>query len=301
MLEVLKKIPLLKPAVRAMRRWLAAAIPDRVKDYWIVRYRYRKRRGRSLSLRRPETLSEKIQWIKLYDHKPIYTELADKYTARRHVEAMIGKQYLVDLYGVYETVGQIDFDALPDAFVLKAVHGSGWNILCPDKNALNREATLATLDGWLHTNYYDHSREWVYKDIPPRIVCEEFLRTEDGRDLADYKLFCLNGEPRIVQVDLDRFHGHRRNLYDTDWNRLPFGIGYPPSPEDVPRPETLEEMLRLARRLSSLALLMRVDFYWHGGRIYFGEMTFYPGNGLETFDPPEYDRVYGAMLTLPGR
>lgn len=264
--------------------------------YAKVRYYYKFRRR--LNLRTPTTFNEKLQWLKLY-HRPLgLSRLVDKYEVREYVRERCGDGLLNDLYGVYRSADEIEFRALPDQFVLRATHGSGWVVLCTSKASLDTTKTRNAIRQWLTTDYYRMWGEWAYKGVEPRVVCERYLGNNDGRALLDYKYYCFHGEPKYVHVDLDRFSDHRRNFYDLQWHRLPFGLGYPQSEADVPKPGGLAEMLSVARALAHDHLFVRVDLYEVNGRIYFGELTFYPGNGLELFTPAEYDFALGDLLHL---
>ena len=271
------------------------------KDACRLRASYQAIFGRALSLENPQALTEKMQWLKLYDRNPSHTMKADKYGVREFVKQAIGEQHLVKLLGVYNRAEEIDFDALPNQFVLKATHGSQMNIICPDKNLLDRKEAVRRLNQWLKINFFGRKKQWVYKDIPPRIVCEEFLEPNTEWGLLDYKIFCFHGKPEFIQVILDRCSGKTSlNNYDTQWNRLPFGEkGYPPTPKDPPPPPCLDEMLRLASLLAKDLLFVRVDFYYHNGKILFGELTFYPDAGMTKFEPAEMDYELGKLLKLP--
>jgi len=278
----------------------ALFLPEGVsKDYWFLKGTYWQHFNRDLSFKNPQTYTEKLQWLKLYDRNPSHTLKADKYAVREFIKNTIGEEHLVKLYGVYEHAEDIDFDVLPDQFVLKANHGSSWNIICPDKNLLDRKKTIETLNKWLKKTYGRNKREWIYTNIPHRIVCEEFLEANTEWGLLDYKIFCFNGKPEFVQVDFDRFGEHKRNFYDPQWKRLPLAMTYSNHAKDAPPPPCLDEMLRLASLLAKNIFHVRVDFYHHHERIIFGEMTFYPEGGHQKFDPAEIDYQWGKLLKLP--
>ena len=293
-LDRLKRVPGLRTAVHSLREGAVRLIPDSV----FTRWTYRQRTGKNLDLRQPTTFNEKIQWIKFNQRDPLLTQLADKYSVRQYVRQAVGEKHLIPLLGVWDKPEDIPFDALPEAFVLKATHGCAWNILCRDRASLDIQEARRLLTHWLSLNYYEVGREWVYKNIPPRIVAEEFLLTPDGSDLKDYKFFCFHGEPRFIQVDVDRHTDHRRSFYDTDWVRMPFTVGYPQARGEVARPENLAEMIEVARAIAAPLRFARVDLYSHGGSTLFGEVTFYPGNGMELFDPPGYDLELGRLLDI---
>ena len=278
----------------------SAAAGEFDKDVFYLKRRYLRRFHRPLSLENPQTFTEKVQWLKFYDRNPSHTMKADKYAVREFVKDMIGEQHLVKLFGVYDRADDIDFDAIPNRFVLKTTHGCRQNILCSDKSLLDHKETISRLNRWLKTTHYTRYREWVYKNIPPRIVCEEFLEANTEWGLLDYKIFCFHGKPSFIQVIYDRLGEMALGNYDTQWNRLPFGEkSYLASPNDAPCPPCLDEMLHLASALAGDTLFVRVDFYYHNEKIIFGELTFYPDGGLAVFDPVEWDDELGKLLELP--
>ena len=260
-----------------------------------------RQRPRWLNLRHPKTFNEKIIWLKMNHRESSATMLADKVLVKDHVARIIGSHYVIPTLGVWDDASHIDFSALPEAFVLKANHGSTWNIICPNRSGLNQEATRRQLNDWLRTNYYDIGKEYQYRHIPPRILCEVFLENSREEPLNDYKIFCFSGKPYCIQVDLDRFTDHHRNFYDINWNYLPFTTLYPLGERRLPRPEALDEMLSIASKLSAGLVFVRIDLYYHRKRVYFGEVTFHHGGGFEPFIPAEYDYELGRQLCLPAR
>ncbi|MEC0344791.1 ATP-grasp fold amidoligase family protein [Peribacillus frigoritolerans] len=256
--------------------------------------------GENLNLNEPVTYNEKLQWLKLNDRNPEYNIYVDKYAVRLYIEQTIGQQYLIPLIAVYDKVEEIDWESLPNKFILKCTHGSGSNVICIDKDKLDKKAAIKKLDKWMKKNWYWFGREWPYLNVKPRIVCEKYMVDESGKELKDYKIFCFNGEPKIIQVDYNRFKGHKRNLYDTDWNYIPASLQYPTdSNVKIKKPEKLNEMLELARTLSKDYPHVRIDFYYINGKIYFGEITFYHGAGLEMFNPEEFGLEMGSWIALP--
>ena len=288
------------PALRAVCRRLSTFLAyHSVADEAFLTKMFQGKMGKPPDLLHPRSFSEKLQWLKLHWREPKAVQCADECEAREFVASRIGASHLIEMYGVYRRAKEIDLDALPKSFVLKATHGSGWNFFCKDKDAVDWQEVFAKVWDWLHTNCYYLGREWAYRDIPPRIICEKYLFTDAGESPWDYKFFCFNGKPAIIQVDLGRFTDHRRNMYDAQWKRMPFTLEYPAAPCEVERPKTLEKMLEIAARLSQGFPFMRVDLYEFGSEVFFGEMTFYPGGGWELFDPPEYDERLGELLQLP--
>jgi len=274
--------------------------PEALRPRRSLERRFRLRTGKPLNLEQPKTLSEKIQWLKLYYHNPILTKLADKYTVRPYVAEKIGEEYLISLIGVYETVSEIDFDKLPEKFILKATHGCGWNIICKNKQHFDIEDAKQKMTRWLNTNFYDTEFEWQYKDMKPRIVCETLLERPDGKDLYDYKIFLFNGVPKFTQVMVGREAGLTALFFNTNWEQIPVLRADLPNETHVsiPKPEQLDKMLVLACQLAPDVPLVRVDFYVHEERIYFGELTFTPNSGTARWNPAQYDLIFGDMLCL---
>lgn len=268
-----------------------------------IRRKFRSELGRDPDLDRPATLNEKILWLNLRHRDPRQVVCSDKIAVRDWVRGRIGEEYLVPLLGVYDDPDQIDLDGLPVSFVIKAAHGSGWNLIVRDKRALEWKDTRNVLRDWLARSYYAHKREWQYRDIPHRLVIEELLLDEQGKIPDDYKVWCLRAgdrETRFVQVDMDRFTNHTRTYYDLDWNPLPLHkLDAPPHPAGRPRPQRLDEMLEVAEKLSEGFCLVRVDLYHMPGRVYFGEMTFTPDSGMAPLAPAEWDRKLGDLVALP--
>ena len=270
-----------------------------ISDRHFIRLAHHKRFGSQADLDNPHTYNDKILWLKLNWNDPQATLCADKYLVRDFVKERIGEGYLNELIAVYDSVDDIDISVLPERFVLKCTHASGYNVICHDKHEMDWDEEFDRLLIWLKSSYYWRKREWVYRDIKPRIVCERFLG--DGASCpSDYKITCCNGEPKFIGVDYDRFTDHKRNVYDTKWNFMPFSFKFPRgNADDIPRPEKLEEMLELACKLSSGFPHVRVDLYYVDERIYFGEMTFFPSSGMSTIRPPEYNELIGSWLDLP--
>ncbi len=267
-------------------------------DECFVRLFYRAYQHRRLNLEDPKAFSEKIQWLKLYDHDPRYTQLSDKYLVRDYVKERIGEQYLIPLLGQWKRVEDIDFAKLPQQFVLKCNHDSGSVVFCTDKTTI-REKDLRKLKRRLNYNYYWSSREHNYKDIDRRIIAEKYMADQNG-ELQDYKFFCFDGVPRFIQVDKGRFGNHTRDFFTTELEFIPVREIYP-NCGDRPdlSPETLQQMLQIASKLSEGLCHARVDLYYADGKIYFGEMTLHHATGGEMITPFEYDLLWGSYLHLP--
>lgn len=259
----------------------------------------RLRLERNFDIDNPKGFNEKIQWIKLYDNTEIKTKLADKYLVRDYVAEKIGTEYLVPLLGVWESVNEINFDELPDKFVLKCNHASETNLFIEDKNKIDFLKLRENFRKWLTINYAYFGFEMQYAEIKPRIIAEQMLIPDDGEDLKDYKVFVFNGKAKIIQVDIDRHHIHRRNLYDLEWKYLPYSIQYPTAPDIViEKPECLEKLIAFAETLGSGFRHVRVDFYICNQQIYFGEMTFTHGNGAEKFEPSFFEQEMGDWIDI---
>lgn len=246
----------------------------------------------------PITFNQKLQWLKLYDRNAEYTRFADKYAVRSYVAERIGETFLNDVYFIGKSASDIPWNNLPTSFVIKCTHGSGFNIIVTNVDGFDKAHSVATLNKWLKTDYSRYGREWVYGKIVPRIMVEKFLQDQNGKVPQDYKVFCFKGDPRYIQVDVDRFGDHTRAYYDAEWRRQPFTILYQQFAGDVPRPPQLSVMLDAARKLAADIPFVRVDFY-SLPEIKFGEMTFFPEAGHGRFVPEEWDRRLGEELTLP--
>jgi TupA-like ATPgrasp len=277
-------------------QWVCDQVPDR----FVQASQFKRTFGRELNLAAPKTFNEKIHWLMLYYRIPELTRLTDKYEVRGYVAQQAGEWLLNDLYGIWDDPSALDFDQLPESFVLKVTSGSSQSLFCRDKSLLDAEETRRKLAKWMKRTEYWRSREWCYKNIRPRIICERFLTDENGAIPSDFKFLCFNGEPLIVQFDMDRFTSHRRELFDLDWKPLPFRLGSPLSSGlDIQRPTNFETMISVVRALSRGFPFVRVDLYSVRERVIFGELTWYPAGGLMRFTPDDYDLRMGRALTLP--
>ena len=290
------------PLVRA-RDWLRGGWRS---DRSAIARQFARTFGYPLDWENPRTLNEKLNWLKLNFRDPLQRVAADKYAVRAHVAAKIGEQYLIPLLNKYDRAEDIRFAELPDAFVLKTNHGSGQNRIVRDKAREDERQIVRQFREWLAVGHYATSREWPYQGMKPAIVAEKLLLDENGQVPSDYKLHCFGGKVATIQVDLDRETAHRRNFYDLNWQLLPFiwtewAGGQPawPNGRAVARPAGLEEMVRVAETLSADFPYARIDLFYCGGKVYFGEITFYHGGAFERFDPPETDRIFGEKLVLP--
>lgn len=281
------------------RRGLLNWIPDDKYLSWL----YKKRTGEELDLEDPKTYNEKLQYLKLYNRDPKYTQLVDKYEVRQYVAETIGEEYLIPLLGVWNHVEEIDFDALPNQFVLKTTHDSGGVVICENKATFDVEAAKKKLKKSFANNYYDAFREWPYKNVQPRIIAEKYINQIDDDELRDYRFFCFEGEPQFIAVDFSITDKSktRRNLYDLEWNLMSARITYPNELEKkVQKPEKLDEMIELSRKLSEDMPHVRVDFYNIGSRIIFGELTFFHQSGFGKIIPEEFAVEMGSWIDLSG-
>jgi len=255
-------------------------------------------------LKNPRNFSEKIQWLKLHDRKPIYHLLVDKEAVKPIVAEKIGQEHILKTYGVWDKPEEINWETLPDKFVLKLTAGGGGRsvCICRDKSSFDRKDAVARLRKDYGRDLYRTFREWVYKDVPQCVIAEELLETSDpGGTPPDYKFWCFNGKAEFLMFCKGRNNaaGRSFSIFDTDWKPLPFWRKYPNSTDPMPRPENLEKMIEMAETLSKGIPFLRVDLYSEAGRIYFGELTFYPGSGTNPFHPEEWDEKIGALLKLP--
>lgn len=263
---------------------------------------YEVRTGKKLDLKTPHSFNEKLNWLKLNYHNPLLTDMADKYTVKKIVSDKIGDKYVIPLLGVWDSVDDIDFDSLPDQFVLKCNHDSGSVVICKDKSIFDIESAKSKLSKALSNNYYYYSREWVYKNIEPKIICEPYVEDFEDAELRDYKFFCFDGKVKFLYVATDRFKEGEEvkfTFFDEDYNFLPIVHGHPyadPLPE---KPSKFDEMKKLAEKLSSGIPHVRVDMYEANGKIYFSEFTFYNNSGFLPFEPDEWDTKFGEYLKLP--
>lgn len=270
-------------------------------DKQFLKIKFKNILGYNLNLDNPYSFNEKIQWLKLYDRKELYTDLVDKYKVREYIGNTIGNKYLIPLIGCWSSPEEIDFEKLPNQFVLKCNHNSGTGMyICKDKSQININKIKKDLRKGMKENYYKKSREWPYKNVPRRIIAEHLLVNEDNSEIVDYKLMCFNGKVKCSFVCNGRFseEGIKVTFFDNDWNVLPFERHYPKSDIPVKKPKCFDEMRYLAEKLSKNITFVRVDFYEVNGQVYFGEMTFYPGAGFEEFTPESADYDLGSWLDI---
>lgn len=269
-------------------------------DAWYLKLKFFIRLGYPLNLSNPQSFNEKMQWLKLYDKHSEYTTMVDKIEAKKYVAQIIGDEYIIPTLAVWNSVDEIQFEKLPRRFVLKCSHDSGGIVVCKDKDLLDIALAKKKIKESLGKNYFRYNKEYPYKNLMPRILAEQYMEDESG-ELRDYKFFCFNGVPRFFKIDFDRYVDHHANYFDIEGKLLPFGEeDYPPIPERLLHiPENLAQMATLAARLSHGIPFVRVDLYNLSGKIYFGELTFFPASGMGKFIPSEWDRKLGDMIILP--
>lgn len=260
---------------------------------------FENRIGYTPNLENSRTFNEKIQWLKIFYRNKLLTKCADKYFVRDYIQKKIGHRYLIPLIGVYDNENQINFNKLPNQFVLKLNNGSGRNIICKNKQVLNIKETKKQLKNWLkpENSHYLYSYEWAYKNIKPKIICEKFIEQED-HSLCDYKFYCFHGEPKFIRTFRNRGDNTQKNSYTLDWKRLDLSIEKTNSKDNTPKPNKLKIMLLISKILSKDFPFVRVDLYEVKNQVLFGELTFYPGAGLNPIIPSNMDNKTGDLLDL---
>lgn len=276
---------------RNMLRWM----PD--KEFLELAYRLKMRR--KLDLDTPKTYTEKLQWLKLYDRKPEYTMMVDKYEVKKYVSNIIGKEYVIPTFDVWNKFEEIRFDELPEQFVLKCTHDSGGLVICKDKTKLDMGEAYKKISSSLKRNYYLTWREWPYKDVIPRIIAEPYLVDESGVELKDYKFFCFNGKVKCLFIGSNRGVDTRFDFYDENFNHLPILNGHANADNIFTKPIGFAKMKHLAEELSKDLVQGRIDFYNINGKVYFGEITFFHWSGLVRFEPEEWDYKFGSWFEIP--
>ena len=268
-------------------------------DELYIKKMFYARLGKQIDLVNPKTFNEKMQWLKLNDRKPLYSKMVDKFEVKKYIDEVIGNGYTIPTIGIWDDFDDINFDDLPNQFVLKCTHDSGGLIICKDKSKLNIALARKKIKHCLNKNFYYYGREWPYKNVKPRIIAEPYMVDESGVELKDYKIFCFNGVPEYIEVDFNRFIKHKLNTYDFDWNPLNFGDK---SENDysanINKPNNLDLMRNIAKKLSENMKFLRVDFYNINGIVYIGELTLYPGSGFIQYNPENMDLKYGELLLL---
>ena len=294
----------IKHPVRLLVRLGKNSFLKHMSDEKYLKMAFKDRMGYPLNLKDPKTFNEKLQWLKLYNRRPQYTAMVDKYEAKLYVAERIGEEYIIPTLGVWDKFDDIDFDALPDQFVLKCTHDSGGLVIVRDKSKLDKKAAREKIERSLKRNYYWSSREWPYKNVKPRIIAEQYMQDSVTGELRDYKFFCFNGEMKVMFIASERYNHTtetRFDFFDRDFQHLDFRNGHPNADVPPAKPEKFEKMCVLAEKLSQGIPLLRVDFYEVDGKIYFGELTFSHWGGMMPFEPAEWDRKLGDWIKLPDK
>ena len=282
------------PAAKGYLNW----VPDAV----YLKILYRLSLGETCNLKNPVKYNEKLQWLKLHDRNSEYERMVDKYEVRSYIAEKLGEEYLVPLYGVYDSFEEIDFSKLPEQFVLKCTHDSGSIEICKDRSTFDIKKAGERIKEALKKNYYNTYREWPYKNVKPRIVAEKFMVDELVDDLRDYKVMCFNGKARLIEVHENRFvrdRGYTQTFYDRDWNKLDIAQkGLIPTDDKREKPLKLNEMLALSEKIAKDMYHARIDWYLIGDKLYFGEITFYDGSGFTEFADEKDDIFLGSLIEL---
>lgn len=289
--------------IRKYQKFFTTQYPETyiLSDKSFIKKLYKERMGKDINLSNPKTFCEKQNWLKLYDRKPIYTVMVDKYLARKFVSERIGEEYLVPLLGVWDNAADIDFSLLPDKFVLKCNHNSDVTI-CTDKKKLNKSEMVSKLNKQLTLDYYIRKREWPYKNVPRKIICEKYMENYDGSEPLEYKVLCFNGTPKYIIVISGRFCNRETTMdtYDVDWKYTDLINGDCPLAGDIfEKPECLNEIRSISEKLSENIPFLRVDFNFWNNKLYFGEMTFFDAAGFEHYKPDNWDLKLGNLIKLP--
>lgn len=269
-----------------------------ISDYKYTIQRFKKTFGYMPDLKKPKTFNEKINWRKLYDQNKIFKIFADKVAVRKYVKDKIGNEILIKVLQVTDKPESINYVNLPKSFVIKASHGSGWNKIIMNKDMVNRKDVSDYFKPILKSDYYRFGREWCYKNITPRLIIEELLIDKNDNLPLDYKFFCFNGIIKFLQVDFNRFTNHTRNLYDSNLNIIKCQLHFPFYAARINPPKNFDQLKSVASRLSKGLDFMRVDLYSVNNKVYFGELTCYPGCGFEKFKPAIYDSIFGKYWKI---
>lgn len=282
-------------------RWLVAnGKCEFLSDEQILKSLWRIKFSSQLDFENPKSFNQKLQWLKLHDRNPLYNKLVDKADVKEWVGETIGFEYVIPTYGVWDTFDDIDFSELPSQFVMKCTHSSGGVFLCRDKATIDKKAWKKRLNHQLSRNLYYAGREWPYKDLKPRIIAEEYIGSNKELQINDYKLMCFNGEVKCTFVCSERNtpDGLKVTFFDNEWKVMPFERHFHKSQKEISCPKHFDKMIEIAEKLSKGIPFVRVDLYEEDDRIFFGEMTFYPGNGFEEFTPEEWDYRLGEWIDL---
>lgn len=281
---------------RGLLKWMS--------DEKYIKLLYRTAMHKKLNLDNPQTFNEKLQWLKLYNRNPLYTTMVDKYEVKKYIASTIGDEYVIPTLGIYDNFDDIDFNKLPDKFVIKCTHDSGGLVICKDKKNFDIKAAKKKINKCLKYNFFDFGREWPYKNVKPRILIEKYMEDKSTNQLIDYKFYCFNGYIHSIIVGTNRFGdtGLCFDFFDNKWNHLNLSDYTRPNAKEVPKkPSQFENMKKLATKLSADIPHVRVDFYEVDGKIYFGEMTFFDESGCMKNYPDDWDAEWGKFIKLPNK
>lgn len=272
-----------------------------VSDEEFLKRKFKLEMGYDLDLQHPKTFNEKMQWLKIHNRKPEFTAMVDKYEAKKYVADIIGEQYIIPTFGVWDSFDEIDFDTLPDQFVLKCTHDSGGVVIVKDKKTFNKKEAKRIIEKALRRDYYQSTREWPYKNVKRRIIAEKYMEDDSTHELRDYKFFTFDGEVKSLFIATERGSKEETkfDFFDANGELLPFTNGHPHANPTPALPKQFEEMKMLASKLGKGIPMVRVDFYEVNGNVYFGEMTFSHWSGMVPFEPKEWDYTFGGWIKLP--
>lgn len=270
----------------------------KMSDEAFLKMKYKDLIGRELNLDNPKSYTEKLQWLKIHDRKPQYSKMVDKYEAKKIIADIVGNEYVIPTLGIWDNANDIDFSELPNQFVLKCTHDSASIIICRDKSKFNIKKARKKLNKALKRDFYKFHREWPYKNVKHRIICEPLLKEDNINYLTDYKFFCFNGIPKVFYISNDKGEDPTTDFFDMDFNNLPFKMKDPNSKKLPSKPICFEKMKEMSTKLSAGIPHLRVDFYYVNNKIYVGELTFYHCAGFVKITPEEWDYKLGDMLDL---
>lgn len=274
---------------------------NKMSDEKYLKKEFKLRMGYNLDLQNPQTFNEKLQWLKLYDRNSEYTKMVDKYEVKKYVSNIIGKEYIIPTLGIYNNFNEIDFDKLPNQFVIKCTHDSGGIIICKDKNNLDIKKAKKKINTFLNRKYFYIHREWPYKNVKPRIIIEKYMEDKHIKELRDYKFFCFNGKPKIMYIS-DNSHRDNQHccFFDINYNKLNIKRkDYKEFEQNIEKPHNFNKMIEFSKKLSKNIPHVRVDWYEINNKLYFGELTFYTCSGFIPFETEEWNYKMGEMLELP--
>ena len=282
-----------------IKKIILKLIPDKI----FLKWKYKKILGKKLDLNNPQTFNEKLQWLKLYNRKPEYTKMVDKYEVKEYIKEIIGEEYIIPTLGVYDKFEDIDFDKFPDKFVIKCTHDSGGLVIVKDKKKLDIQKAKEIINKSLKNNYYYVSlREWPYKNVRPRIIIEKYMEDDKDKELRDYKYFCFDGVAKLMFIASERQNMNLEtcfDFFDMNFQHLDIRNGHPNAKEPPHKPQNFDLMKKLAEKISKGIPHVRVDFYEVNNKVYFGEITFFHWGGVVPFEPEHWDKKIGDLLKLP--